>query len=97
MDVCIVCVYSVSMLLWMQLEVLRRADPSSKVSYGLWIGSRNWKSGQGQTKGCRAIKVIWKKKQSTTDVSPVIISVNMSSKTDMKGRGWICFHKYKTL
>jgi hypothetical protein len=34
---------------------LRRADPPSKESYRLCIGLRNWKSGQGPTKGCRAI------------------------------------------
>jgi hypothetical protein len=32
-------------------STLRRADPPSKESYLLYIGLRNWKSGQGQTKG----------------------------------------------
>jgi hypothetical protein len=31
--------------------------PPSKKSYRLCIGSRNWKRGQGPTKGCRAIKI----------------------------------------
>jgi hypothetical protein len=39
----------------MQVEALRRADPPSKESCRLCTGSRNWKSGQGPTKGCRAI------------------------------------------
>jgi hypothetical protein len=39
-----VCVYSVFVL--------------SKDSYRLCIGSRNWKSGQGPTKGCRGIIII---------------------------------------
>jgi hypothetical protein len=39
------------------LEALRRADPPSKESYRLCIGSRNLKSGQETTKGCRAIIV----------------------------------------
>jgi hypothetical protein len=38
------------------VEALRRADPPSKESYRLCIGSRNWKSGQGPTKGCRIIE-----------------------------------------
>jgi hypothetical protein len=42
MDVC-VCV------------VLGRSDLPPNESYRLCIGLRNWKSGQGRTKGCRAI------------------------------------------
>jgi hypothetical protein len=57
MDVCIVCVYSVFMLCVL-VEVLRRADLPFKESYRLCIGSRNWKSGQGPTKGCRAIMMM---------------------------------------
>jgi hypothetical protein len=57
MDVC-VCVYSVFVLFCVYLEALRRADPPSKKSYWLCIGSRNWKSGQGPTKGCRTIIII---------------------------------------
>jgi hypothetical protein len=37
-----VCVYSVCVVM-----CVRRADPPSKESYRLCIGSRNWKSGQG--------------------------------------------------
>jgi hypothetical protein len=33
-------------------------SPPSKESYRLCIGSRNWKSGQGPRKGCRAITII---------------------------------------
>jgi hypothetical protein len=33
---------------------LRRADPPSKESYRLCKRLRNWKGGQGLTKGCRA-------------------------------------------
>jgi hypothetical protein len=36
-----------------QVEALRRADPTSKQSYRLYIGLGNWKTGQGP-KGCRA-------------------------------------------
>jgi hypothetical protein len=48
-------VYSVFVLCCVQVATLRRADLPSKVSYRLCIGSRNWKSGQGPTTGCRAI------------------------------------------
>jgi hypothetical protein len=58
MDVCIVCVYSVFVLFCGWAEVLWRADPPSKESYWLCIGSRNWKCCQGPTKGCRAIIII---------------------------------------
>jgi hypothetical protein len=35
---------------------LQETDPATKGSYRLYeyIGSRNWKSGPGPTKGCRA-------------------------------------------
>jgi hypothetical protein len=36
-------------------RALRRADAPSKVSYWLCTGLRNWKSGQVQSGGCRAI------------------------------------------
>jgi hypothetical protein len=42
-------------LFCVQLAALRPADPPSKESYRLYKRSRNWKSGQGPTKGCRAI------------------------------------------
>jgi hypothetical protein len=58
MDVCIVCVYSVFVLFYVQVEALRRADPPSKEPYRLCIGSRKWKSSQGPTKGCKAIIII---------------------------------------
>jgi hypothetical protein len=53
MDVCVrlFCVCAVCA----QVAALRRVHPPSKESYRLYIGSRNWKSGQGPTKGCRAI------------------------------------------
>jgi hypothetical protein len=60
MDVCIVCVYSVFVLFCVYEQALRRADPPSKESYQLCRESRNWKSDQGQTKGCRAIIIIKK-------------------------------------
>jgi hypothetical protein len=47
MDVCVV--------LCVEVAALRRADPLSKESYRLCRRTRNWKSGQGPTKGCRAI------------------------------------------
>jgi hypothetical protein len=53
-----VCVYSLFVLSCVQVAALRRADPSSKKSYLVCIGSKNWKSGQGPTKGCRAIIII---------------------------------------
>jgi hypothetical protein len=51
-----VCVYSVFVLLCVQVEALRRADPTlpSKESYQLCIGLRKLKSGQGPTKNFRA-------------------------------------------
>jgi hypothetical protein len=49
-DVCVslfcVCVY---------IAALRRTDPTSKECYRLCKRSRNWKSGQGPTKGSRTI------------------------------------------
>jgi hypothetical protein len=45
-----VCVYSVF--------VLFCVGRSLASGYRLCIGSRNWKSGQGSTKGCRAITII---------------------------------------
>jgi hypothetical protein len=47
----LVCIYSV----FVQVAVLRRADPPSKESYRLCKRSRNWKSSQGPTKDYRAI------------------------------------------
>jgi hypothetical protein len=41
MDVCIVCVYSVFVLFCVSVEALRWADPPSKETYRLCIGSRN--------------------------------------------------------
>jgi hypothetical protein len=57
-DVCTSCVYSVFVLFCVYVAVLRWADAPSKESYRLCIGSRNWKSGRGPTKGCRAIIII---------------------------------------
>jgi hypothetical protein len=48
MKVCIVCVYSVFVLLCVQVEALRRADPPSKESYRLWIGSETEKAGKAK-------------------------------------------------
>jgi hypothetical protein len=58
MDICIVCIYSVFVLFCVSVEALRLVDLSSKKSYLLRIGSKNWKSGQGPTKRCRAIIII---------------------------------------
>jgi hypothetical protein len=49
------CVYSVFVLSCAQVVTLTRADPLPKGSYLLYIGLRNWKSGQGPTKDCTAI------------------------------------------
>jgi hypothetical protein len=53
MDVCVrlFCV----MPSFLQAAALQRADPPSEESYRLYKRSINWKSGQGPTKGCRAI------------------------------------------
>jgi phosphoribosyl-AMP cyclohydrolase len=50
-----VCVYSVFVLSCVQTAALRRTDLPSKESYWQRKRSRNWKRGQGSTKGCRAI------------------------------------------
>jgi hypothetical protein len=50
-----VCVYSVFVLFCVQVAALRPADPPFKESYRLCKRTRNWKSGQDQTKGCRAV------------------------------------------
>jgi hypothetical protein len=52
MPVCFYCVFVVSC---MQVAALHQADPPSEESYRLCIRSRNWRSGQGPTKSCRAI------------------------------------------
>jgi hypothetical protein len=43
-----VCIYSLIVLLCVYIAALRGADLPSKESYGLCIGLRSWKSGQGQ-------------------------------------------------
>jgi hypothetical protein len=56
------CLYCLSLFcIYVALCVgrgLAKGWSPSKESYGLCIGSRNWKSGQGPTKGCRAIIII---------------------------------------
>jgi hypothetical protein len=42
-------------LFFVKVAPLRQADPPSKESCRLYVGSRNWKSGQGP-KGCRAVE-----------------------------------------
>jgi hypothetical protein len=49
------CIYSVFVLSCVQVMALQQPDPPSKKSYRLCKSSRNWKSSQGITKGCRAI------------------------------------------
>jgi hypothetical protein len=49
-----VCIYSVFMLSCVQVAALRLADPPSLEFYRLCKTSRNKKSGQGPTEGCRA-------------------------------------------
>jgi hypothetical protein len=53
-----VWVHSLFMLFCVEVEALRWSDPLSKESYRFCIGPRNWKIGQGPTKGCRAIIII---------------------------------------
>jgi hypothetical protein len=50
-----VCVNSVFVMFCLLVAALRRADSPSRESYRLCKRSRNWKSGQRPTKGCRAI------------------------------------------
>jgi hypothetical protein len=50
-----VCIYSVFVLSCVHVVALATGWSPSKESYRLCIGSRSWKSGQGPTKGCRAI------------------------------------------
>jgi hypothetical protein len=45
------CIYSMFVSFYVYAEALQRADPPSKEIYRLCIGLRNWKSGQGPTKG----------------------------------------------
>jgi hypothetical protein len=49
------CVYSVFVLSCVQVEALRWADPRLRSPTDYVKRPRNWKSGQGPTKGCRAI------------------------------------------
>jgi hypothetical protein len=49
------CAFILFVLSCVQVGALRRADPLCKESYLLCKRSRNWKSGQCPTKGCRAI------------------------------------------
>jgi hypothetical protein len=50
MDVCIVCVCSAFVLFCVQIEALRRADPSCEESYRLCTGLRNWKAAKVEQK-----------------------------------------------
>jgi hypothetical protein len=50
-----VCIYSVFVLSYAQVAALRWADPPLKESYRLCKRPRNWKSGLGPTKGCKAM------------------------------------------
>jgi hypothetical protein len=50
--------FCVCVALCLGREALRQADPPSKEYSGLCIRSRDWKSGQSPTKGCRAIIII---------------------------------------
>jgi hypothetical protein len=68
MSVCVYCVCFV--------EALRRADPLSKESYRPCIGSRNLKSGQGPTKGCRTIKIFSRVLVTETGFGLVIGFIN---------------------
>jgi hypothetical protein len=52
------CAFILFVLFSALVEALRRADPPSKESCRLCVRSRTWKSGQGPTKGCRAIMII---------------------------------------
>jgi hypothetical protein len=60
---------------------LRRADPPSKESYGRSIGSRNLRSGQCSTKGCRVIIII-------------IIYMQESTKINLKIKDKVYIRKY---
>jgi hypothetical protein len=57
-DFCLVCVYSVFVLFCMKVEAFRRANLPSNESYLPCKTSRNLKSGQCPTKGCRVIIII---------------------------------------
>jgi hypothetical protein len=48
------CIYCMFVLSCVHVVALRQAEPPSKESYWLYKRSRNWKSGQGPTKGCKA-------------------------------------------
>jgi hypothetical protein len=71
------CVYSVFMLSCGQVADLRRADPPSKESYRMCIGSRNWKSGQGPTKGCRATDERMNEWMNVTILQPLNFAVTV--------------------
>jgi hypothetical protein len=73
MDVC-VCLFCVCAALCVQVSALRQADPPSKGTYWLCIGLRNWKSGQGPTKGSRAI-----------DLRPVLLRPGYARSSQQNG------------
>jgi hypothetical protein len=54
----ILCAHILFVLFCVQATAFRRVDPPSKESYRLCVGSRNRKSDQGPTKGCRDIIII---------------------------------------
>jgi hypothetical protein len=63
------------------VAALLPADPPSKESYRLCMGSRNWKSSQGPTKGCRAITInhqLHFSKMVTSSSSPKFFTVSLS-------------------
>jgi hypothetical protein len=52
------CAFILCLCCCLQVVALWRAHPPSKEHYRLCKISRNWKSGQGPTKGCRATDII---------------------------------------
>jgi hypothetical protein len=78
-DVCVVCVYSVCVLCAGRgLEI---GWSPSKETYRMCIGSRNWKSGWGATKGCRVIIILIIIKMPTNKMTFFAVGISCNTPT----------------
>jgi hypothetical protein len=86
--------YYVFVLFCVYVAALRRLDPPSNESYRLCIGLRNWKSGQGPTKDCRAID---RERERCTKPSLIKLIVTQLLKKSSPPRFWkVCSQKHAT-
>jgi hypothetical protein len=83
-----VCFYSVFVLFFVKVAALRQADPPLKESYRLYIGLRNWKSGQGPTK--RTVEPWIYRQMDELEWNAVGTSSGSAADWYQKTRRWKC-------